>query len=71
MRARPYQLLSIDVKRAYFYAPARTEIFIEIPMEDWEPGDEMMVAKLNLSVYGARDAAQNLTEEYTKKLVDL
>ena len=30
----------------------------------------MMVAKLNLSFYGTRDAAQNLTEEYTKKLVD-
>ena len=31
----------------------------------------MKVAKLNLSLYGTRDAAQNWTEEYTKKLVDL
>ena len=63
--------MAIDVKRAYCYAPARREIFIEIPMEDWEPGDELKVAKLNFSVYGTRDAAQNWTEEYTKKLVDL
>ena len=35
---------------------------MEIPMEDLEPGDEMMVAKLNLSIYGTRDAAQNWTE---------
>ena len=29
-----------------------------------------MVAKLNFSFYGTRDAAQNWTEEYTKKFVD-
>ena len=63
--------MAVDVKRAFFYAPARREIFIEIPMEDWEPGDETMVAKLDLSFDGTRDAAQNWTEEYTKKLVDL
>ena len=40
-------------------------------MEDREPGDEMKVAKLNLSLYGTKDATQNWTEEYTKKLVDL
>ena len=40
-------------------------------MEEWEPGDEMKVAKLNLGLYGTGDAAQNWTEEYTKKLVDL
>ena len=69
-RRAPYRLMAIDVKRAYFYVPARREIFIEIPMEDLEPGDEMMVAKLNLSFYGTRDAAQNLTEEYMKKHLD-
>ena len=63
--------MSIHVKRKYFYAEAPWEIFVEIPLEDWEPGDEMMVAKLNLSIYGTRDAAQNLKEEYMKNLVDL
>ena len=70
-RSNPYRLMAIDVKRAYFYAPVRREIFIEVPLEDWQPGDEMNVAKLNFILYGTRDAAQNWIEEYTKKLVDL
>eukprot|EP00973_Karenia_brevis_P036049 4973185-Karenia_brevis.AAC.1 len=52
-----------DVKRAYFHAPATREIYIEIPEEDWEEGDEARVAKLNLSLYGTRDAAQNWAKE--------
>ena len=43
-RARPYRMLSIDVKRAYFYAAARRNNCIEIPMEDWQPGDADKVA---------------------------
>ena len=64
-------MLSIDVKRAYFHAAARKQINIEIPMKDWQPGDADKVAKLNLWFYGARDAAQNWTEEYTRKLLEL
>ena len=48
-----------DVKRAYFYAKATRPIYVEIPAEDKEEGDESMVAMLNLSLYGTRDAAQN------------
>ena len=58
----------MDVKRAYFYAPARKPIFIELPAEDRLPGEEDMVAQLNLSLYGTRDAAQNWTKEYTRTL---
>ena len=68
-RPSPYRMLSIDVKRAYFYAEAKREVFIEIPLEDWEPGDEHKVARLNLSLYGTRDAAQNWSEEFTRTLV--
>ena len=38
---------------------------IEIPIEDFEPGDEGKVARLNLSLYGTREAAQNWAKEYT------
>ena len=65
---RPHRILSVDVKRAYFYAPARRPIFIELPAEDRLPGDEDKVAQLNLSLYGTRDAAQNWTKEYTRLL---
>ena len=62
------RLAAIDIKRAYFYAPARRPIFIEIPREDREPGDEHRIGRLNLSLYGTRDAALNWTAEYTRTL---
>ena len=65
----PHRILSVDVKRAYFYAPAKRPIFIELPVEDRLQGEEDMVAQLNLSLYGTRDAAQNWTQEYTRALV--
>ena len=59
----------MDVKRAYFYAAAKRAIFIELPSEDRMDGDEEMVGRLNLSLYGTRDAAQNWTQEYTRTLI--
>ena len=32
----------VDVRRAYFYAPARRQVFVELPPEDCQPGDEHM-----------------------------
>ena len=63
--------MAIDVKRAYFYAPATRPLFIHIPKEDREEGDEKMVAKLNLSLYGTRDAAMNLAAVYTELLISI
>ena len=60
--------MAIDIKRAYFYAPTTREIHIEIPNDVWEPGDENKVARLNLSLYGTRDAAQNWVRAYTEVL---
>ena len=48
-----------DVSRAYFHAPAVREVFVELVSEDCEKGDEGMCGKLNLSMYGTRDAASN------------
>ena len=44
----------------------RGPLFIEIPIEDWAQGGEQLVGKLNLSLYGTRDAAMNWTREYTE-----
>ena len=44
---------------------ATQPVYIEIPFEDFEPGDKGKVARLNLSLYGTRDAAQNWAKEYT------
>ena len=34
LRHKQYRLMAVDVKRACFYAPARREIYIEIPREE-------------------------------------
>ena len=47
-----------DVSRAFFCAPARRQVFVELPQEDKDGRD--MVGELNYSMYGTRDAAQNL-----------
>ena len=64
-RQNPYRIMSVDVRRAYFYAKATRPVSTEIPIEDFESGDEGKVARLNLSLYGPRDAAQNWDKEYT------
>lgn len=60
--------MAIDVSRAYFYAESIRPVFIELPTEDRLPGDEGLVGRLNLSLYGTRDAAQNWSIEYTQTL---
>ena len=55
------KLAFIDVKRAYFYAKAKNDIFIRLPAEDAEPG---MCGKLVKSMYGTRDAASNWEDCY-------
>ena len=67
-RQDPYRIMSVDVRRAFFCAKATRPVYIEILIEDFEPGDEGKVAGLNLSLYGTRDAAQNWAKVYTKFL---
>ena len=67
-RQRPHRILSVDVSRAYFYAESIRPVFIQIPAEDRMPEDEGMVGRLNLSLYGTRDAAQTWAVEYTRTI---
>ena len=53
------QLMINDVRRAYFYAPATRDLFIELPHEDEHFGRGDLVGKLRLSFYGTRDATIN------------
>ena len=59
-----------DVSRAYFYAPAKRPVYVRLPEEDFEPGDENKCGKLLMSMYGTRDAALNWSIEYSQTLVD-
>ena len=56
-------LLIVDVRRAYFYAPAKRRVYIELPEEDYRYGDEEKCGMLNVSLYGTRDAASNWEAE--------
>ena len=64
--AETQKLLFVDVRRAYFYAPARRPVFVKLPKEDNEPG---MCGRLNVSMYGTRDAAANWKECYAQQLI--
>ena len=65
---RPLRIATIDIKRAYFYAPVQRKVYIRPPLEDMLPGEEDMVGELQLSLYGTRDAAQNWMKEYSMHL---
>ena len=61
----------VHARRAYFYAPARRRVFVELPPEDHQAGEEHMCGLLQYSLYGTRYAAQNWEGELTSTLGDL
>ena len=63
------KMLYIDISRAYFYAKSIRPTYVRLPPEDGRSGEEGLCAKLLMSMYGTRDAAQNWAEEYTATLV--
>ena len=67
-REHGLKLAFIDVKRAYFYAKAKKDIFIILPEEDAEPG---MRGKLLKSMCGTRDAASNWEDCYIEFARDI
>ena len=51
------QVMVNDVRRAYFYAKATRDVYIELPQEDPDFGSGN-ICKLRLCLYGTRDAAK-------------
>ena len=64
-------LALVDLRWTYFYAPARRKVFVELPPECCQPGDEHMFGLLRHSLYGTRDAAQNWEDELASTHSDL
>lgn len=60
-----------DVSRAYFHAPAKRKVYVQLPKEDQLPGEEHLCGRLNISMYGTRDAAQNWFDQYSQQLVNI
>ena len=65
-KGKTYKAIMInDVARAFFEAPVKRSICIELPDEDLEEGEhqEDLVGLLQMSLYGTRDAAANFQNE--------
>ena len=66
-----YKMLYADVSRAYFYAKAIRPVYVKLAPEDCLPGEEGMCGRLNVSMYGARDAAVSWHTHYKENLIGL
>ena len=63
------ELMINDVARAYFHAKCTRDPYVELPEEDDEYGQGDQIGKLNLCLYGTRDAAFNWQETLSDHLV--
>ena len=54
-----------DVSRAFFHANATRDVYVQLLDEEKAEGEEGMCSKLNISMYGTRDAAQNWQAEFS------
>ena len=61
-------LIYADLSRAYFYATAVRHVYLKLPAEDIETGNENRCGKVLMSMYGTRDAALNWAMEYSDTL---
>jgi len=62
----------IDIRKAYFHAPVKRLVYVQLPEEFCEPGEYGNVCgRLNFSLYGTRDAASNWEECYSQALIEL
>lgn len=53
-----------DISRAHFMPKAEREIYVEIPDEDRQPGEEDHVGRLNRNMYGCRDASHGWMKDW-------
>ena len=67
---KKYHIMLSDVKRAYFHALARRDLYVELPEEDpnYKPG---WVGRLRLALYGTRDVASLWQECLSKHLLNI
>ena len=54
----PFKMVLADVSRAHFYAPSVRNVFIELPPEDEGAKVPGRCGKLNRTMYGTLDAAE-------------
>ena len=69
-KSEKLHIMLSDVKRAYFNAAAKRELYVEIPREDpdWSPD---AIGRLNLALYGPSDAAKLWQECMAAHLISI
>ena len=65
-----HELMINDVRRAYFYAKASRNLFVEIPEEDPRK-TAGTIGRLKLCLYGTRDAAKSWQQTLTDHLLSI
>ena len=63
-------IMLLDVKRAYFHAATARDLYVEIPREDPASTPDA-IGRLNLALYGTRDAAKLWRECVAEHLVSI
>ena len=59
-----------DVRRAYFYAKTKRDVYIELPEEDSKRGSGML-GTLRLCLYGSRDVAKGWQDTLSAHLLNI
>ena len=59
----------VDVRRAHFHAPATRDVYVVLPEEYKPGGDRNVLGKLQMSLYGTRDASANWEKAYGDHLI--
>ena len=57
-------LMYADASRAYLYAKAVRPVYVNLPEEDIEPGDEDKCGRLKMSMYGTLQEKGSLTNKF-------
>lgn len=60
-----------ETTRAFFHAPAKRTVYVQLLEEDRGHGEDHMCGRLNFSMYGTFDAAQNCSDAYSQQLISV
>ena len=67
INSRRLKMGFIDVKKAHLFGVMKRAVYIDLPPEDYHPG---CCGRLNYSLYGTRDAANNFENTYADALTE-
>ena len=59
-----------DISRAHFMPKCQRELYVELPEEDRQPGEEDHVGRLNRGMYGFRDASNAWMKDWQNLLAE-